>query len=165
MGGRGRAEGRGLWRVGYPGYRGGAVRAGGSQHAGSALSSRVPTLPSSQARTVRIRSLLSLASSSSSSELPPRGPATSCGAKEQGYAPGPAARRQRRGRRRGQAGGCLEGLGQRQLSRTVDLGRSGGWGGGAVHEEGGERLLWKRIRCPAGGRTAEGFLGRFEPPP
>ena len=132
-------------------------------HAGSALSSRVPTLPSSQARTVRIRSLLSLASSSSSSELPPRGAATSCGAKEQGYAPGPAARRQRRGRRRGQADSCLEGLGPRQLSRTVDLGRSGGWGG--VTKRGGERLPWKRIRCPAGGRTAEGFLGRFEPPP
>lgn len=142
--GRARAEGRGLRRVGY---RGGAVRGGGWQHAGSALSSRVPTLPS-QARTVRVRSLLSLASSSFS-ELPPRRAATSCRAKEQGYASGPAARRQRRGRRRGQAGCCLEGLWPRQLSRTVDLGRSG-WGSGRGAEKG----------CPGNGFDAQREVGQ-----
>lgn len=60
-------------------------------------------------------------SSSSSSELSPRGAATSCSAEGLGYAPGPAARQQRRGRRKEQAGCDLEGLG------VLAVGLSGRW--------------------------------------
>lgn len=144
------------------GRRGGAVRGGSWQPAALELSSEVLTPPSSAACPMGLRSLLSHASSSSSSssELPPRGAATSCGAEGLGYAPGPAVRRQRGGRTE-QTGRGLEGSGAAAVFLTVDLGRPGG----RVRKRGGEGLPSKRLRRPAGGRTAEeGVSGTFGTP-
>ena len=158
--GRGRVSGRGLWRVGR---RGGAVRGGSWQPAALEPSFRALTPPSSAACPVGLRSLLSRASPSSSfsSELPPRSAATSCGAEGLGYAPGPAAPRQRGGKRTEQTSRGLEGSGAAAAFLTVDLGRPGG----RVRKRGGEGLPRKRLRRPAGGRTAEeGVSGTFGTP-